>query len=451
MASDQRERVDVVVVGARVAGAAAAAELARAGRTVVTVDSSTFPSDTLSTHVVWPETVAEIRDLGGLAELLAGGSPKMLGVHVDHGGYVAEGRFSPVAGIDFGLCPRRTNLDAVLVRCARSAGADVREATTLTDLIWYDGRVVGVRVKDRAGGTNEIYAKLVIGADGRRSTVAQLVGAQTPYRSDDNGRGLVFAYVEDPMGSAERQVLSQWRVGDTLTNYFPTDDGAAVVLFMGPKAHVARFGQDLSYWDHMVAASPHLRDRIGGGRVLTKLRKATDTGSYFRRSSGPGWALVGDAGHFKDPVIAQGIRDAVHHGRLLGQQAAPVLDDSARLGHTLRRWERARDRECLAAYYWGLRVTRTHPVSPVEREAFRDLAATPALADELADVFGRRRKPRQLSSLPRLARWTGRALRHGSDPRQVLREVRGELALDFAQGRDTAGLAWRGRVGSSAS
>lgn len=448
MRSDGSDRfdADVVVVGGRPAGASVACELARAGRRVIVVDGATFPSDTLSTHVIWPETVAELRDLGVLERLVAGGSPKMSGVHVDHGGHAADGQFSAVDGIGYAMCPRRTRLDALLVDRARELGAEVREATTVTDLLWTDGRVRGVQVKGRDGTTSQIRARLVIGADGRRSTVARLVGAQVPHRSRDNGRGLVFAYAEDPKGEQDRRTLSQWRIGDTLSNYFPTDDGAAVVLFMGPKADVSRFGADLAHWNVMVERSPGLRERMAGGKLLTRLRKTTDTAAYFRRSSGPGWALVGDAGHFKDPVIAQGIRDAVHFGRLLGQVAAPFLDDPGHLDRQLRRWELARDRECTPSYYWGARQTRTHPVSPIEREVFRSLESSSALADELAEVFARRRRPRQLTTLPRLAGWTARALSRPAAARpQVLREVRDELRFDVAEGLDLLRLAWDGR------
>jgi menaquinone-9 beta-reductase len=431
------ETCDVVVVGSRVAGASVAAELARAGRRVIAVDAATFPSDTVSTHIVWPETVVELRELGVLDELLAADSPRLYGIHVEQGGHVADGTFSPVDGIDYALCPRRTRLDDLLVRRARALGAEVREGTRVIGLMREGERVAGVQVRGRNGEPGEIRARLVIGADGRRSTTARLVGAFEPHRRWDNGRGLVFAYVEDPAGDNRRHTLSQWRVGDTLTNYFPTDDGSAIALFMGPKEKVARFE-----WDDMVARSPQLRERMGGGRMLTRLRKTADNVSYFRRSTGPGWALVGDAGHFKDPVIAQGMRDGIHFGRSLGRVVARNLDDPAALDRILRIWERVRDRECTPTYYWGARLTRTHETSPVEREAFRSLESSAALAGELADVFGRQRRPRELTSLPRLARWTAQAWRRpGADRAAILRELADELRLDALEGIDRVRLS----------
>ncbi|HEV7865780.1 MAG TPA: FAD-dependent monooxygenase, partial [Acidimicrobiia bacterium] len=341
MPQGMREAADVVVVGARVAGSPAATELARAGRKVVVLDAGTFPSDTLSTHVIFPTCVAELNALGALEPLLATGSPKIPKVQMNHGGVDVHWHYTAVDGFDFGMCPRRTVLDNILVETARKAGADVREATKITGVEWKGGRVSAVTWSDRKGNTGTIDTKLLIGADGRRSTVAELVGAARPYRRNENGRGLVFMYVDDPYppDSIERQHLYQWRVGDTLGMYFPTCDNGGLILFMPPREQVAAFGQDMVHWNERMEQYPLLKARIAGGAPRTKIRKAADPFSYFRRSSGPGWALVGDAGHFKDPVIAQGVRDAIYYGRRLGLTAAAALDNPTWLDNRLYEWE----------------------------------------------------------------------------------------------------------------
>src|SRR3954452_21676632 len=98
-------------------------------------------------------------------------------------------------------------------------------------------------------------------------------------------------------------------------------------------------------YDRSIALLPELRERLEGCTRATKVRGASDLPSYFRRSSGPGWALAGDAGHFKDPVTAQGIRDALRFGRVLGERVAPVLDSRADLDAAVAAWERECDRE----------------------------------------------------------------------------------------------------------
>ena len=429
--STGREYADVVVVGARVAGSPTAIELARRGRRVIVLDAATFPSDTLSTHVIFPTCVAELSALGALEPLLATGSPKHPYTQVNHGGIDVNWFYTPVDGFDYGMCPRRTVLDNILVETARQAGADVREATKITGLEWNSGRVSAVRWQDRKGATGTIATKLVVGADGRRSTVAEMVGAKEPYRRDENGRGLVFMYVDDehPAGSPERDRLYQWRVGDTLGMYFPTCDNGGLVLFMPPREEIAAFGQDLVHWNSKLDQFPLLKARIGDGQPRTKLRKAADPFSYFRRSSGRGWALVGDAGHFKDPVIAQGVRDAIYYGRRLGMVAAAALDDPAWLDRRLYEWELKRDRECIVSYHLALRLSATHPVSPVEIEMFKALETNRSLARELGDTYSRVRSAEQFLNYPRLVNWTVRAF---ADPTQKKGEVVGDVTRELA-------------------
>ncbi len=449
-----REQADVVVVGARAAGSPAATELARRGRRVIALDGTTFPSDTLSTHVVFPTFAAELQALGALAPLLATGSPRIPRGVINHGGVDMHWTFSTVDGIDYGMCPRRTVLDQILVDTARGAGAQVREATKVTGLQWTSGRVSGVHWRDRDGRTGLIDTKLVIGADGRRSTVAHLVGAGKPYRRDENGRGLVFMYVDDPFGpdSEERKNFWQWRVGDTLGMFFPTCDNGGVVLFMPPREKVAGFGQDLARWNAELERFPMLKARIGGGAPRTKLRKAADPFSYFRRSSGPGWALVGDAGHFKDPVLAQGVRDAVYYGRRLGMAAAAALDDPVWLDRALYDWELRRDRECITAYHFALRLTGTHPISPAELELWKASEHNPERARRMADTFGRELSAESLLNYPDLATWVSRAF---ADPRyrnsdvvtDIVRELsfKGRLYRDLARitrGKRLVGRTW---------
>jgi menaquinone-9 beta-reductase len=449
MASGVREQADVVIVGARVAGSPAATELARRGRKVVVLDAGTFPSDTLSTHVIFPSCVAELSALGALEPLLASGSPTHPYVLMNHGGVDVSWHYTPVDGFNFGMCPRRTNLDAILVDVARQAGADVREATKFTGVEWKSGRVSAVTWADRKGNTGTIDTKLLIGADGRRSTVAEAVGAAKPYRRDENGRGLVFMYVDDPYpaDSRERQTLWQWRVGDTLGMYFPTCDNGGLVLFMPPREQVAWFDQGLEHWNERLGRYPLLKRRIAGGAPRTKLRKAADPFSYFRRSSGPGWALVGDAGHFKDPVIAQGVRDAIYYGRRLGQTAAAALDNPTWLDQHLYDWELQRDRDCLVSYHFALRLSRTHPVSPVELEMFKNIRPNFAKSRQLGDTFSRVQSPEALLSYPHLIHWTAKAAVNPVYPKSlVAKDVVDELVTKARLYRDLGRIARRKRV-----
>jgi flavin-dependent dehydrogenase len=449
MASGVREQADVVIIGARVAGSPAATELAKRGRKVIVLDAGTFPSDTLSTHVIFPTCVAELNALGALEPLLATGSPKEPHVLINHGGVDVNWHYTAVDGFNYGMCPRRTVLDNILVETARKAGAEIREATKLTGVEWKGGRVSAVTWSDRKGNTGTIDTKLLIGADGRRSTVAEMVGAGKPYRRNENGRGLVFMYVDDPYpaDSVERQTLMQWRVGDTLGMYFPTCENGGLILFMPPREQIAWFDQGLVHWNERLEQYPLLKKRIAGGAPRTKLRKAADPFSYFRRSSGPGWALVGDAGHFKDPVIAQGVRDAIYYGRCLGITASAALDNPTWLDRRLYDWELKRDRECIVSYHFALRLSLTHPVSPVELEMWKNLEPNYDRSRQLGDTFSRKVSAETLLSYPNLIHWTAKAAVNPAYPKvEVAKDVARELATKARLYRDLGRIARRKRV-----
>src|SRR3954470_9011930 len=427
------EHVDAIVVGARCAGSAAATALAGAGRRVVALDRVSFPADTISTHLLWPGGVAELQALGALDRVSALGAPRLPRALGGAGDVVVEGDYTPVDGIGYALCVRRPGLDAALVETARDAGAEVREGVRVNELLHDGGRVAGVRCDDGA----ELRAPLVIGADGRRSTVARLVRAERPHRSSPSGRACFYAYWED--GRPEwRSIAPQWREGAELGTAFPCDDGLTLVLLQPPVARAAEFRGDVAgAYTRTVASIPGLAARLEGCRQASKVRAATGIASYFRRSAGPGWALAGDAGHFKDPVTAQGIRDALHHGRALAAAAAPALDDPRRLDVVLADWERERDRDCIEVYQWTNVLARGEPMSALEVELYRRAQEDPDLARDVLDVFSRTARPSALFTARRTLGLAARALvRRGSDRTATLASAARDVATALADRRE---------------
>lgn len=418
---------DAVVVGARPAGSATAIALARAGRRVVVLDRARFPSDTLSTHLVWPGGLAELRALGALARVEAIGAPRLpVGMAVSDG-VTVRGRYSTVDGIDYAMCVRRTGMDAALVATARDAGAEVREGCRVTGLVVRDGRVGGVRYTDRDGTAVELRAPLVVGADGRRSTVARLVGVSAPYRSLPSGRACFFGYWTDPRPEW-RDTAVQWREGAELGTAFPCDDGLVLCLLQPPESRAADFrGDTVAEYLRTIKAMPGLAGRLRGGELVGGIRSATGIESYFRRSSGPGWALPGDAGHFKDPVTAQGIRDALRYGRLLGETAAPVLH-TGDLDAVLHAWERRREADCIEVYQWTNGLAGGQAMTLLETELFLAARDRPALTTRMLDVYARSRRPGELATPLRGARLVAAALVHGGALTAVTREVRDMIA-----------------------
>ena len=432
------EQADVVVVGARLAGCAVAAPLARAGRKVVVLDKMSFPSDQLSTHVLLPAGTSELSMLGALPRILALNPSRVRRVKLVMEGIACVERLRPAAdGTDFGVCVPRDLQDICLVEAAREQGADVRERCTFESLHWRAGRVTGVRYIDHRGNPRDISATLVVGADGRRSSVAAAAGAWHPYRLSRNGRGLVFRYLDEPQpGTAAAETYIQWRDADSIAFAFPSaPKGRLLILLMGHRDEVtdAR-NHPRAYWQRKLAEHPGLADRLAGAdeSTFTKLRSTGKTPAFFRASSGPGWALAGDAGHFKDPVTGQGMRDAMWMGRTLAEHVLPALDDQTEVDRATRAWEAARDRDCLPAYHFANADTRVERQSPALCELVRDAGRT--TEPDLGDLFGRARTPQEIAPLPRVTRAVAAALWRGERPRtetlsRAMRDLRTELEI----------------------
>ena len=155
---------DVIIVGARVAGAPTAMLLARRGLKVLVVDRATFPSDTLSTHQVQLPGVARLARWGVLDSVLAAGTPVTRDVRFDQGDAVIAGRYPGYQGVEAMCSPRRTLLDRVLVDAARAAGAEVRENFAVDEILG-DGPVTGIRGREKGAPAVTEQARLVIGAD----------------------------------------------------------------------------------------------------------------------------------------------------------------------------------------------------------------------------------------------------------------------------------------------
>jgi 2-polyprenyl-6-methoxyphenol hydroxylase-like FAD-dependent oxidoreductase len=429
------ETVDVVIVGARCAGTAAAVPLARAGRTVVVLDKTRFPADTMSTHVLVPNGVQELQQMGALRKILALGPAKTRYLTLHDGDLEIRERFAPFAGIDYGLCIPRDQQDVLLVEAARDAGADVRERCSVEQVVWRDGRAAGVRYRT-SEGEFEIHAKLVIGADGRRSRIAAEVDAWTPYRASKNGRGFAFRYLDDPLGKDAPSEFQIYRANGNQALVLPScPAGRTLVVHMCPAGDIAAHRADPEgSWQAKLDQDPALRRRIGGATNMSKVRSTDDLSAYYRRSSGPGWALAGDSGHFKDPVTGNGMRDALKFGRLLGEAAAATIDDPSALDARLRAWERARDKDTISTYHWGNRESRPEPTSPLVQAVLGTFAGSEE--PNLSDTFNRARSVESIINPMRLARGLVRALKTpGVDRRAILREVWGELPMEISARR----------------
>ncbi|SHG97001.1 NAD(P)/FAD-dependent oxidoreductase [Streptoalloteichus hindustanus] len=300
------EDYDVVVVGARCAGAPTAMLLARRGHRVLLVDRATFPSDTLSTHYLHLPAVARLRDWGLLDRVLATGCPRITGITLGVGDLYLSGMSPEWEGVRFGVAPRRFLLDHLLVEAAAAAGAEVRQEWTVDRVLTAeDGRVVGVQGRDRAGRTEVVTATMVVGADGARSLVARTVAAEEQLSAPAR-TAVWYAYWQ---GTDIREILV--RIESPEIFIVPTNDDCVNVLVGCRSEEFAEFRADIegSYL-RVLDRFPDIGRRVRSGRRVGPLRGTRDTRQWLRRTHGPGWALVGDALQRKDPVAGIGISDA---------------------------------------------------------------------------------------------------------------------------------------------
>ena len=377
--------------------------LARRGLSVCLVDRAQFPSETPSTHVIQPCGVQLLDQLGLLETVLAAGGVRLnqLTMVIDDAVRI-EAVLDEANSARASLCVRRVTLDALLVEAAAAAGADVRTGLRVTGLITEDGCVNGV---ETAGGP--IRGRLVVGADGRHSTVASLVGARE-YQVAPAGKMFAWAYFE---GVADRE--GHARIGRRGARVFlagPTDGDlfmAATGIDMAKQAEFhanrdANFTAALRAW-------PELADVVADGRRVGPIRVLTNWHGYFREAAGPGWVLVGDAGHFKDPTPGQGIGDAFRQAARL----APSIEDG--LGNTspdatMQRWWQWRDDDAYEMYWFASDMGAAGAASPLTTRLMRDVADDPTATQMFFGVLNHDIRPSQLFTGPRAARAAARAL-----------------------------------------
>lgn len=422
------DRFDVIVVGARVAGAPLATHLARAGLSVCLLDRAKFPSDTLSTHII--QNVDALRHLGVLDRLLATGAPLLTDLAVGADDLVVRG-FLPDLAL---LCVRRPILDQVLLDNAIDAGAGARTRTWVTDVLkGGDGSVEGVCTRDADGAVSTLRAPLVVGADGRNSTVAKLVGARR-YNVTDSERGAVWAYYEGVELTAPEATFR--RRGNDIWAWCPTDSGLLLVIYIPPLSSLPLFrdGEGAGF-DRMVESCTPVADLVAGARRIRKPVVVGRWQGYFRESAGPGWALVGDSGHFKDPTPGLGISDALRQAERLASFVTTGLHEGS-LDEQLRAYWSWRDRDAAEAYWFAQDLGRAGLMPPIAGEMFGKRLQGPDGLRMFLEVLHHRRPPSKLFTAADLLGACGRLLvRRALPARQVLAETRGMIQLDMQRKR----------------
>jgi 2-polyprenyl-6-methoxyphenol hydroxylase-like FAD-dependent oxidoreductase len=368
---------DVIVVGARCAGSPTAMLLARAGHRVLLVDRATFPSDTMSTHLLHPPAVAALERWGLLERLQATGCPPVTTYSFDFGPVTISG--SPLAGGEPATAygPRRIVLDALLADAAAAAGAELREGFTVQDVLVEEGRVTGIRGRTADGRTVTEHARVVIGADGRTSSVARAVQPER-YHEVPRLCAVYYAYWSGlPTRGFETYVRPEHGRGWAA---LPTNDGLTCLVVGWPRDEFEANRSDVEgAYLASFAKVPEFAERIGAARRETRFVGTGELPGFFRKPFGPGWILVGDAGYHKHPITAFGITDAFRDAEAV---AAALGDDDA-----LGEWQRTRDETSMPMYELTAEFARLEPPEPQMQALFAAMQGNQEAMDGFVSVM----------------------------------------------------------------
>jgi flavin-dependent dehydrogenase len=363
MQTADRSRHDVVVVGGRVAGSATAMLLARLGHDVVVVDQASFPSDTVSTHSLARSGVVQLHRWGLLDDVVDSGAPAIRQVTFNAAGKSITRTIKEKAGVDFLVAPRRYVLDTILVTAAEHAGAEVRPGVTVTG-VQRDGRgrVVGMSGYDRAGAMVELGARFVVGADGLQSRVAELVGAAVD-QAGPAGGATQYAYY-----AGGRWVGFEFFVAErSFAGVFPTHGGQACIWVCTPSADAKavrhRAGSRVEAFDMLLERShPELALRLRHARRTSPVQGMLRQPNQLRQAFGPGWALVGDAGYYRDAITAYGMSDAFRDAELLAVALDQALRGAVEEPTALAGYQRQRDQALAEIFELTCRLVAYPPV-----------------------------------------------------------------------------------------
>jgi flavin-dependent dehydrogenase len=319
-----RHDYDVVVVGARCAGASTAMLLAQQGHDVLVVDRAVLPSDTLSTLAIARGGMVQLARWGLLDRIVDSGAPpiRTITFHLSDGSSITK-QVADRNGVDYLLAPRRHVLDTILVEAAQDAGATFRSGMSVTGTITdAAGRTVGVQARDTAGTIHEIRARFVVGADGVRSRVARSVGAGMIDERPANG-ATHYIFVKGLMAEG-----FEYHVSDrAFAGVFPTHGGEANVWVCMPAddADLGSGDRLRGLVDLLARTAPALAERVRRAEITSPVRSAVRFPNHVRQAAGPGWALVGDAGYHRDPITGHGITDAFRDAELLARHMSRAL------------------------------------------------------------------------------------------------------------------------------
>jgi 2-polyprenyl-6-methoxyphenol hydroxylase-like FAD-dependent oxidoreductase len=355
--------------------------LARQGYKVLAVDKATFPSDTISTHLIHTPGVSTLKRWGLLDGLLATGCPPIDTYATDFGPFTISG--SPaIDEAPAAYAPRRTVLDNLLVDAASEAGAEVREGFSVEELAISDGSVIGVHGHSKNGRTVTEHARVVIGADGRHSLVAAAVRPEE-YHVRPKLQASYYSYFSNlPMDNRFETYARFPRAFAA----WPTNDGLTLIIAGWQMAEFETNREDIEgNFLKTIDMAPSFAARFRAARREDRFLGAA-VPNYFRKPYGPGWALVGDAGHNKDFITAQGIQDAFLDAELCATALNRAFSGFRSFESAMSGYQSARDERALPMYEFTCQLASLEPPPPELQQVLAAMRGNQQAMDGFARV-----------------------------------------------------------------
>lgn len=375
---------DVIVVGARCAGAPTAMLAARAGLSVLMLERATFPSDTISTHWMLHGAVQHLTEWGLLDRLVESGCPPIEHLSIDYDGIVIEGTPTTATGTARTFAPRRQVLDALLVEGAINAGVELRTGVSVVDVL-VEPAGAQVTIQSSGGARQSERARVVVGADGRNSTVARCVGAKPLV-----DRGVLASTMYGYWSGAGIEGVQAVIRPDSGINMWPTHGGLTVVAVTVPHQDD---GRPLEQRYHAQLESSGVRQsRLADAELASPVSGLLSPRNYQREAVGPGWALAGDASQQLDPISAHGITDAFADADGLSKALQAGLAPAGELPAELERFAKRRRRERMPVFEIACRQAQFGPLPADMRNLLAAVQRNPQASAELLGVFAGARR-----------------------------------------------------------
>ncbi|MFC5648116.1 NAD(P)/FAD-dependent oxidoreductase [Paenibacillus solisilvae] len=401
---NQTSEYDVIIVGARVAGSVFAYEMAKSGYKVLLLDRATFPSDTLSTHNIYSNSIAMLREMGIMDRLLQTGTPLYNRAYIQFENAVIDGHFPEVDGSSDCFCIRRTHLDRILVEHA-SAQPNVTtiEGFRVTDVTSENGIITGIIGRAKDGVIRSFSSKLVVGADGRQSTIRKLVNSKRKLYVPSDFASFV-GYFSGFRQEGER-CAELYKKGDKLFITFPTSDHLFVVGVMFPledKEWIQRFaaGSETGFRDLVTAGLPgsSFSSRLQEAELFGQVKGMLGYDNDWYEEMGEGWALLGDALSFKDPAVGQGMHDAIYSSRILSGLLTANKDWSSSWSGMGDAYQSALESKMMTRFGLACKFTKNIPISKEENAVNHLIGSDPKATQAFLGIYNYANEPEAIAA-----------------------------------------------------